>query len=412
MPSWIATVQRMRGHSHPLERGPRTRQMESAQLIEFFDGIVTAVETGSTDQLDTAIQALVTGRLGQDYTLTDFLSVANELKSAIWGATRNSLSDALALDALSALEPAFSHSVTRLAWIASRAAEMQLEEELERAEHRLARLDRTKSDFITIAAHELKTPLTVIQGYAAILAGDEALLEQRPIRGLLNGLTSGIHRLQGLVQDMIDVSLIDSNVLALSLQPGSLDEIAQLALDDLEREAIDRDVKIEKRRFPRETQKMYLDAKRMYQVFTNLVGNAIKYTPDGGAIRLAAQILVADKQGLKFVRVSVADTGIGIAQEDLARIFEKFYRVGEIEFHSTSKTRFKGGGPGLGLSIAQGIVEAHGGRIWAESPGYDEQRCPGTTFHVVLPVNAELPESLSQRLLGLDSEFYETLLRI
>jgi signal transduction histidine kinase len=86
------------------------------------------------------------------------------------------------------------------------------------------------------------------------------------------------------------------------------------------------------------------------------------------------------------VEIVVSDTGIGIAPEELERIFEKFYRVGDVLLHSTGRTKFKGAGPGLGLTIARGIVEAHGGRIWAESPGYDEETCPGGEFHIVLPV--------------------------
>jgi signal transduction histidine kinase len=86
------------------------------------------------------------------------------------------------------------------------------------------------------------------------------------------------------------------------------------------------------------------------------------------------------------VEIVVADTGIGIAPDDLGRIFNRFYRAGDVMSHSTGKTKFKGAGPGLGLTIARGIVEAHGGRIWAESLGYDEQTRPGSQFHVVLPV--------------------------
>ena len=88
----------------------------------------------------------------------------------------------------------------------------------------------------------------------------------------------------------------------------------------------------------------------------------------------------------------------------LVFFFKKFYRVGEIELHSTSKTSFKGGGPGLGLVIAKGIIEAHAGRVWAESPGYDPERCPGSNFHIVLPIYKEPPDRPSERLLGLESE--------
>jgi len=88
----------------------------------------------------------------------------------------------------------------------------------------------------------------------------------------------------------------------------------------------------------------------------------------------------------------VSDTGIGINPEFHELIFTKFYQTGQVSFHSTGRTKFKGGGPGLGLAIARGIVEAHGGRIWVESPGYDEETCPGSQFHVVLPVKHVPPE--------------------
>jgi len=113
-------------------------------------------------------------------------------------------------------------------------------------------------------------------------------------------------------------------------------------------------------------------------------------------------VLRDQEQDLRFVEVKMTDTGIGIAPDNLAHIFKKFYRVGDTELHSTSKTEFKGGGPGLGLVIAKGIVKAHGGRVWAESSGYDEERCPGSAFYVMLPLYTELPESASERLLGLE----------
>jgi signal transduction histidine kinase len=105
-------------------------------------------------------------------------------------------------------------------------------------------------------------------------------------------------------------------------------------------------------------------------------------------------------EGMEWVEVIVSDSGIGIDPEHLDRIFEKFYQTGEVALHSTGKTKFKGGGPGLGLAIAKGIIEAHGGKIWAESEGHDEETCPGSRFHVVLPVTSlarmsEIPSPFS-----------------
>jgi signal transduction histidine kinase len=124
------------------------------------------------------------------------------------------------------------------------------------------------------------------------------------------------------------------------------------------------------------------------KVFSHLIENAIKYTPDGGTITISAQVLAPGEEGLREggVKITVSDTGIGIDPRYHEQIFSKFYQIEEVAFHSTGKTKFKGGGPGLGLSIVKGVVNAHGGKVWVESPGYDEKTCPGSTFYVVLPL--------------------------
>jgi signal transduction histidine kinase len=374
--------------------------MESAELLDFFDGVVTAVGEGSILQLDAALQSLVANRLGQGYSLADFLGMSGQLKSFVWHAAKESLASEKAIEYILAIEPTFMHSTSRMIWLANRASEAHREEELERLRRTVAVLDRTKSDFINIAAHELKTPLTIIRGYSSILASE--LSADPSFEAVLQGMSTGVGRLQVLIQDMIDVSLIDSNVLNLALEPASLYDIARLAIDDLRAEALDRNLRIVMSRFPSQVEVMYFDASRMYQVFTNIIGNAIKFTPDGGCIAIDVQILAEPDTAGEFVEIVVSDTGIGISAEDLPHIFRKFYRVGDVELHSTSKTAFRGGGPGLGLAIAKGIVEAHGGRIWAESAGFDELRCPGSVFRIMLPIHVEQPPSPSERLPGLD----------
>jgi signal transduction histidine kinase len=144
---------------------------------------------------------------------------------------------------------------------------------------------------------------------------------------------------------------------------------------------------------------------RLMQLLSNVLGNAIKFTPDGGTITVAtsAKYLLRSKQADAaghmqpvvnigrehhlYVEVSVRDTGIGIDREDQLRIFEKFYEAGKIEEHSSGKVAFKSKGAGLGLAIAKGIVEMHGGEIWVESPGYSPSHYPGSTFHILLPLN-------------------------
>jgi signal transduction histidine kinase len=124
------------------------------------------------------------------------------------------------------------------------------------------------------------------------------------------------------------------------------------------------------------------DSTRLYQALRNIAINAVKYTPDGGRIDIKARRI----QGGQTVEITIEDTGIGINAEHQNLIFDKFYRVGELNLHSTGQTKFKGAGPGLGLPIAKGIVEAHGGRMWVESEGQDEKRLPGSVFHIILPV--------------------------
>jgi signal transduction histidine kinase len=127
------------------------------------------------------------------------------------------------------------------------------------------------------------------------------------------------------------------------------------------------------------------DPQLLHKAFHHLVINAIKYTPDGGTIRIVGRTLPEESA----VEIVVSDTGIGIDPDYHELVFEKFFRTGPIDLHSSGRTEFKAGGPGLGLAIVKGIVTAHGGRIWVESEGYDEKRCPGSQFHVVLPVREE-----------------------
>jgi len=134
------------------------------------------------------------------------------------------------------------------------------------------------------------------------------------------------------------------------------------------------------------------DSERIYQALRNILTNAIKYTPDGG------QITVDGRKLPGFMEIVIEDTGIGIDPDDHAVIFEKFGRLGNVSLHSSGKTKFKGGGPGLGLPITKGLIEAHGGTIWVESEGYDEVKCPGTIFHVLLPLRKEPPDDKIAKL--------------
>ncbi len=127
------------------------------------------------------------------------------------------------------------------------------------------------------------------------------------------------------------------------------------------------------------------DSELLKKALDNVVVNAIKFTPDGGSIFISAHTAPADGQG-DFCEICIRDTGIGIDPANHKIVFEKLYQLGKVELHSSGRTKFKGGGPGLGLAIAAGIVKAHKGKIWVESPGYDEEKLPGSTFIIQIPV--------------------------
>jgi signal transduction histidine kinase len=259
-------------------------------------------------------------------------------------------------------------------------------------------LENSKSDFISIAAHELKTPLTLMEGYSAMLRD---LFEQRKIFDehivlLIDGMDSGSRRLREIINDMIDVSLIDNELLALSFQPTWLFKILLRVKEQYWKAVQSRQIMLELHRFAGDDMANFFDGERIFQAISNVVSNAIKYTPDGG------KIIIDGRQLQDFVEIEIIDNGIGIDPHDQAKIFDKFQAVGEAGLHSSGKLKFKGGGPGLGLPISKGIVEAHGGRIWVESDGYDEVECPGSTFHILLPIREEPPQINS-------SDLYEPL---
>lgn len=257
----------------------------------------------------------------------------------------------------------------------------------------LVHSDAMKTRFINLAAHELRTPLATIHGYLTLLTSpDSKLLKQADdtSRELLDGLATGVDRLRGIVQDMLDMSRIQLGSLQLSYAPTNLSDI----LEKIEREFTPT---VEKREQTLHVEKinqvLWADGERVTQILRNLVSNAIKYTPNNGTISIHTE-LVEDSRTLElvetslaqFVKISVRDTGIGVDPEQQESIFETFYEVRDFEQHSTSKTDFMGGGTGLGLPIARGVAEAHGGSLWVESPGHDPDGTPGSTFHLILPI--------------------------
>ncbi len=250
----------------------------------------------------------------------------------------------------------------------------------------LERLDRAKLDFIEVAAHELRTPLTVIQGYADVLRNYPAIQADEVLRDVVSGVLRGVGRLHEIVNGMLDISKIDTETLQVSRVPVLLQSVLNELKNDLEPALVNRKQTLTIKRLG-EVPVIEADPGLIYKIFYQLFTNAIKYTPDGGQIMVTYWATEVEQMG-PSVAVVIQDTGIGIDPKHHKAIFEKFYQIGTVALHSSGKTSFKGGGPGLGLALVKGAVEAHGGMVWVESEGYDESRLPGSTFKVLLPIRA------------------------
>jgi PAS domain S-box-containing protein len=229
---------------------------------------------------------------------------------------------------------------------------------------RLRLLDEIKSEFVSNASHELRTPLNVIKSYVEAILNQVDPNDYQTQREFLTVVNNEADRLAALISDLLDISRIESGRFEIELRPVSLSEITQIVLRDLEdvdsRHQILADI-------PSVLPDILADKDKMIQVLLNLLDNAIKFSPDGGKISVKAQI-----EG-KMVKCEISDQGIGIAKEDIPRIFEKFYRVDNSDVSEIP-------GTGLGLPIVKHIVESHGGTISVKS-----KLGKGSTFTVLLP---------------------------
>lgn len=264
----------------------------------------------------------------------------------------------------------------------------QANRHLQKVNVQLENLDRTKSEFISVASHELRTPLTVMRGY------NEMLLEDPNVKGnpfqskLVTGIYSGLMRMHDIISSMLDIASIDSRSMELQHEQVSISGLIKLIVKGFADSLKERKLSLETENLA-ELPPVDGDSEALRKVFHQIINNAIKFTPDGGRITITGIPVSPGQMGLVEggVEIVISDTGVGINSDELDLIFKKFYQTGEISLHSTGKTKFKGSGPGLGLAIAKGIVDAHRGLIWAESPGADEVNCPGSSFHVVLPLH-------------------------
>jgi signal transduction histidine kinase len=253
--------------------------------------------------------------------------------------------------------------------------EMRRKEELQKisntlaiANERLKELDLTKSEFISIASHQLRTPLTAIKGYISLLLEGSYGKIPLPIQDILNKIYTVNNRLVHLVEDLLNISRIEAGRIQYTFIPTQLEplvaELVDMFMPAAKEKGLTLQMQLSKNPLPRLT----IDPNKIKEVVSNLIDNALKYTKTGGAV-------VTVERAERVARIIVSDTGIGIRPEDMKNLFEKFLR-------SKETTKMVVSGVGLGLYVGKSFVVAHGGRIWAESDGADK----GSRFIVELPL--------------------------
>jgi len=258
-------------------------------------------------------------------------------------------------------------------------------EELNKAYTTLANHDKNKSAFIQVAAHELRTPLTVIKGYLGMLKGDPNIQGNANLLEALGGVLRGTNRLHQIVDSMLDVARLDSQVITPHFETVNLGLILRLIHKDYIEDLASRRLTFTLDATIQTIPPLTADPDLLKKALDHVIVNAIKFTPDGGAVIITASAVNDSRQG-PMAEIRVKDTGIGIDPEHHKVIFDKLYQLGEVQLHSSGRTNFKGGGAGLGLAIASGIIKAMHGAIHVESEKRDEETCPGSTFIIRLPL--------------------------
>lgn len=279
------------------------------------------------------------------------------------------------------------HEVTGISQVMERMVSERVEE-LNKAYQTLEKHDKNKSAFIQVAAHELRTPLTVVKGFLGMLQMDPTIQANPALSDAVQGVLRGTNRLHQIVNSMLDVVRLENQVITPHFESVSLGLILRLIHKDYVDDLAARNLTFTLDETIKAIPALMADSELLKKALDQVIVNAIKFTPDGGSIHISAQVVEDPKRG-RMAEITVKDSGIGIDSEHHKVIFEKLYQMGEVQLHSSSRTNFKGGGAGLGLAIASGIVRALQGTIWVESTGKNEETFPGSTFFIRLPLVKE-----------------------
>ena len=327
----------------------------------------------------------------ENYLESSLIGAFHTVRAIMLHSVQQQYTDSDVIDMQAAIEQFFSRAVEYVAYTEATENLLRAHRRQKEVQEALEQLDQSRANFVSIAAHGLKTPLTLVEGYSQMLS-EQLGSNLEDAKPLLAGIESGTERMRELIDDLVDVAMIDNKMLSLYYQPTRLIDLIKNVIANFNAQAESKDLDLELEEFEGFNQTIFVDAERLQQALVEVVDNAIKYTPTKGQIQIQGRTLPG------FIEISVTDTGVGIAAEDQVRIFEQFAKVSDQgDYESDSYDSL---GSGLGLHLCKGIIEAHGGAVWVDSPGYDEESYPGCIFHLMIPAREESPDDPSVRLLG------------
>lgn len=245
--------------------------------------------------------------------------------------------------------------------------------------------EEAKREFIASISHELRTPLTAIKGYAEILMGDVGVEIPAPVRRFVGVIQGNAARMNFIINNLIAVAALERGRFGLNYQKVELRPLLREVLGRYEGRLSERNLSLQLD-LPEDLPTVEIDPNRIQQVLDNLLSNAVKFTHPGGHVTVGARTVQDSLKEPKYFSVWVSDTGVGIPTEEQVRIWERFYRA-------DNPLSLEAGGLGIGLTIAQAMVKAHGGRIWVDSAPEE-----GSTFTVLLPITRRhsLPDSIEE----------------
>jgi signal transduction histidine kinase len=296
-----------------------------------------------------------------------FTAILSTIQGNLWwgGVSR----ETLIIGAIDALVVPLIVATVVIYFIKQTTELKRINDQLQEANRKLQSIDKVKSDLVSVVSHELRQPLTTIKAFVELLLIKSGMPEQRKMR-LLGIISIEADRLARLITDLLDLARIEGGAMKWRTERLSIGDIVQASLASLGPLFENSGIQLS-REISASLPFFFGDRDRLVQVVTNILSNAAKFTPPGGAVHIAARQTTTPQAQLI---VDISDTGTGIPPEDIELIFEKFHRSGD---HLTSTTD----GTGLGLAIARQIVEHYGGRIWATS-----ERGKGSVFTFTLPL--------------------------